>query len=176
MTTSVLARPATGAKWINASIAVGSAIFILALAMSAFFEPQWRVLHVFQALIYVAVIVLTRRGSAWGFGAGVFIAVFWNVLLLFRSPFGPEAVRVIETLLRTGQPPDPGILIQLFAVFGHCLIIVGCLAGFLRTRPGARQWNQFVVGGVLTIGYLLVMAFTVGPPEAAQHIRQAFGV
>jgi hypothetical protein len=176
MTTTALARPAAGAKWINATIFVGSAIFIFALAVSAFFAPEWRVLHVLQALIYVAVIVLTRRTSAWGFGAGVLIAVFWNVLLLFRSPVGPEGVQVMETLIRTGHATQPDILIQLFAAFGHVLIIVACLVGFLRTRPTARQWNQFFAGGALAIGYLLVMAFTLGPPEAAQHIKQAFGL
>ena len=168
MTTSVLSRPATDARWINASIAIGSVIFIFALAVSAFFEPQWRVLHFFQALIYVAVIVLTRRKSAWGFGAGVFIAVFWNFLVLFRTPVGSEALN--------GHLFEPGILIQLLAACGHFLIIVACLVGFFRLRPGGRQWSAFAGGGIIAIGYLLTMAFTIGPPEAAQHIRQALGI
>ena len=176
MTTTVLTRPATDAKWINASIVTGSAIFIFALAVSAFFAPQWRVLHVLQALIYVAVIVLTRRKSSWGYGAGVLIAVFWNVLVLFRSPVGADGVRVIETLIRTGATTQPDILVQLFAAFGHCLIIVACLVGFLRTRPAARQWRQFFGGGALAIGYLLTMAFTLGPPEAAENIKRSLGL
>ena len=166
MTTATLAKPATDPKWINPSIAVGSLIFIFALAVSAYFEPQWRVLHVLQALIYVAVIVLTRRKSAWGFGAGVIIAVFWNFLVLFRSPVGSEA-------LKGHLAPD--ILLQLFAAGGHFLIIAACLVGFLRTRPAARQWVQFAAAGALAIAYLITMAFTVGPPEAAQHIKQALG-
>jgi hypothetical protein len=166
MTTATLATPATDPKWINPSIVVGSLIFIFALAVSAYFEPQWRVLHVLQALIYVAVIVLTRRKSAWGFGAGVMIAVFWNFLVLFRSPVGSEA-------LNGHFRPD--ILLQLFAACGHFLIIAACLVGFLRARPAARQWGQFATGGVLAIAYLITMAFTVGPPEAAQHIKQALG-
>jgi hypothetical protein len=175
MTTTVLTRPATDAKWINASIVIGSTIFIFALAVSAFFAPQWRVLHCLQALIYVVVIVLTRRKSAWGYGAGVLIAVFWNVLVLFRSPVGAEGVRVIEALMRGGQVSQPDIFVQLFAAFGHCLIIVACLVGFLRTRPAGRQWGQFFGGGALAIGYLLTMAFTLGPPEAAENIRRSFG-
>ena len=168
MTTIVASKPIAGAKWINASIVLGSAVFVLALAVSAFFEPQWRVLHFLQALIYVAVVVLTRRRSAWGFGAGVFIAVFWNVLVLFRSPLGHEAI--------SGNALRPDVLIQLLAACGHMLIIVACLVGFWQIRPAARQWGQFVAGGLLAIGYLLLMAFTLGPPEAAQHIKQAFGL
>jgi hypothetical protein len=95
--------------------------------------------------------------------------------VLFRSPVGREGSRAIETVLR-GGPADPSILIQLFAACGHFLIIGGCVVGFLRLRPTGRQWGEFVVGGVLAIGFLLVMAFTGGPPEAAVHLKQAFGL
>jgi hypothetical protein len=176
MTVAAPTKPATNAAWINAFILVGSVMFLCALAVSAIFLPQWRVLHVLQALPYVAIIALTRRKSAWGFGAGVFTATFWNVLVLFRSPVGPQATQAIENLFRAGQAQRPDVLLQLFGACGHVLIIAACLVGFFRTRPAARQWSQFAAGGVLTIGYFLAMAFTVGPPEAAQHIRQALGL
>jgi len=88
------------ATWIRASIIAGSAMFVFALAVSAFFAPQWRALHVMQALPYLAVIILTGRRSAWGYGAG----------------------------------------------------------------------------GAIAIGYLLIMVWTVGPPEGIEHIKQAFGL
>jgi len=175
MTTATLARPASS-SWINACILIGSALFVGALAVSAYFEPEWRVLHVFQGLIYVAVVVLAWRQSAWGYGAGACIATFWNVLLLFRSPFGTAAIEAIGTLARTGAMQRPDVWVQLFAVFGHFLIIVACLVAFLRERPDGTQWRRFVGGGVLAIGFLLVMAFTVGPPAAAEHLKQAFGL
>jgi hypothetical protein len=59
---------------------------------------------------------------------------------------------------------------------GHFLIIVACLAGFWRTRPARRQWTQFVGGGAIAVGYLLAMVWTVGPPEAADHVKQALGL
>src|SRR6202012_1270352 len=39
-------------------IYIGAAIFLVALLVSAILLPEFRVLHCFQALIYVAVIVL----------------------------------------------------------------------------------------------------------------------
>jgi hypothetical protein len=168
-------KPAANPKWVNASILVGSLIFISALTISAYFEPQWRVLHVLQGSIYVVVILTTRRLSTWGFGAGALLATFWNCLILFRSPVGAAGLKAIETLLQ-GGPANPGLLIQLFAACGHFLIIAACVAGFLRLRPTGRQWGEFIGGGVLAIGFLLVMAFTVGPPEAAVHLKQALGL
>jgi hypothetical protein len=62
--------PVSGSLLTRVSIAIGVGIFILALTVSAYLVPQLRILHFFQALIYVAVIVLTRRNSPWGFGVG----------------------------------------------------------------------------------------------------------
>jgi len=156
------------ARWIDTSIIVGSVMFMFALAVSAFFAPQWRAMHVMQALPYIVIIILTRRMSPWGFGAGVITACFWNWLLLFRSPVGVALVH--------GQVAQPDIAIQLLAALGHFLIIVACLAGFWRTRPAGRQWAQFVGGGAIAVGYLLAMVWTVGPPEAAEHVKQALGL
>src|SRR5580700_3778383 len=60
MTTAAPANTASRTSWIDVCVVAGSAMFILALTVAAIFAPQWRVLHVAQALIYVAVIVLAR--------------------------------------------------------------------------------------------------------------------
>jgi hypothetical protein len=64
-------HPVAASRWVHVSILVGVGLFILALTLSAVFVPQLRLLHLFQAVIYVVVIILTRQNSAWGFGAGV---------------------------------------------------------------------------------------------------------
>jgi len=167
MTTAAPAKTATSASWINVCIIAGSVMFVFALTVAAIFAPQWRVLHVAQALIYVAVIVLARKQSAWGLGAGVVVPAFWTALLLFRSPVG--------TALVHGQVSQPDVFLQLFGAVGNCLIIVACLAAFLGVRPAGRKWAQFAAGGALSLGYLLTAVFTIGPPEGAQHIKQALG-
>ncbi len=66
--------------------------------------------------------------------------------------------------------------LQLFGAIGHFLIIIACLVGFSHTRPSGRQWAEFFAGGVIAVGYLLVMVWTVGPPEGVEHIKQALGL
>src|SRR5581483_314867 len=150
----------TNAAWINICIIVGCALFVLGLAVSAFFAPEWRALHVMQALPYVVVILLSRRKNPWGFGAGAITASFWNAILLFRSPVGVALIH--------GKTSDPSIVISLVAAMGHFLIIIGCLVGFARTHPAGRHWAKFGAGGVIAVSYLLVMVWTVGPPEGIQ--------
>ncbi|HSB17093.1 MAG TPA: hypothetical protein VLE22_21765 [Bryobacteraceae bacterium] len=120
-------------------------------------------LHALQAVIYVAVIVLARMQSAWGFGAGCIIAAFWNYINLFVTTFIKAGVQQFSILLRTGELPRPDLLIAVVAAAGHFLLIGACLAGFLRTRPELRQWGQFVGGGVLAVGYFALIIITTGP-------------
>lgn len=158
-----MGKSATNPAWINASILVGAGFFIFALILSAVFDPKIRVLHALQALIYIAVIVLTRRNSAWGFGAGCIIAAVWNYINLFVTTFVKAGLQQLSTLLRTGQLDRPDLLIAVIAAAGHFLLILACLAGFLRTRPGTRRWGQFIAGGALAVGYFVAIVITTGP-------------
>ncbi len=65
------------------SISIGVGLFLLALGLSVVIVPQFLYLRLLQALIYVAVLVLTRRTSPWGYGIGVIVPTAWNSLNLF---------------------------------------------------------------------------------------------
>lgn len=159
----VMSKADTNPACINTSVLVGAGCFLFALFLSAVFDPRIRLLHVLQALIYIAVIVLTRKTSAWGFGAGCVIALFWNYINLFVTTFFQAGVQQLTILLQTGQLHRPDLLIAVIAVAGHFLLIIACLAGFLRTRPGGRAWGQFMAGGALAIGYFVAIIITTGP-------------
>jgi hypothetical protein len=162
-------------RWIRWSILAGAGLFIFALVLSAVFEPRIRVLHALQALIYVAVIVLTRRNSSWGFGAGCVIAAFWNYINLFVTTFIKAGVNQWIAFLQTGRIERPDLALSAFAAAGHFLLIAACLIGFLRTRPRARDWGQFVGGGVLAIAYLIAIIITTGP-QYIGLLKRVFGL
>jgi hypothetical protein len=50
--------------WID----IGAAVFLVALIVSAVVVRELRLLHFFQGLIYIAIIILARRSSSWGRG------------------------------------------------------------------------------------------------------------
>ena len=80
------------------SISIGVGLFILALTLSAVFVPQLRRLHFFQALMYVAVIVLIActagfiqlrpRMKQWvQFFAGGFLALaYFTLIVVIAAP------------------------------------------------------------------------------------------
>lgn len=59
-------------------ILIGAVAFILVLAISAYWEPDIRLLHFFQAWIYVATIALSFWRNRWGHFVGISTAGFWN--------------------------------------------------------------------------------------------------
>ena len=165
----MMSKHATNPGWIDASMLVGAGFFIFALVLSAVFDPRIRVLHALQTLIYVAVIILTRRGSSWGFGAGCLIAAFWNYTNLFVTTFIRAGLEQLATLIHTGQLHRPDLVVAVVAAAGHFLMIVACVAGFLRTGPNLRQWGQFLGGGILAVAYLVAIIFTTGPQYHRAH-------
>lgn len=155
-------QTASQPRWISEFIIVGVGCFLLALFLSALLDPRIRLLHALQALIYVAVFVLARRSSAWGYGAGFLISVFWNYINLWVTSFIWAGAQQWWIFLRTGHLHRPDLAIALVAAIGHFLLIIACLAGFLRMRPRAKQWIEFIVGGLLAIGYFVLIIVTTG--------------
>lgn len=137
--------------WPLAAIHAGASMFVVALAASVFFDPSIWVLHAFQALIYVAVMVLAQRKSPLGFGAGFVIALLWNGANLFATGFIAAALHTLLTVLSTGHILRPVLLLVLVGAAGHFLMIAGCLAGFIRSSTGRRQWARFLGGAILGI-------------------------
>src|SRR5258708_9206588 len=87
--TPMTPRPLTAPEWL---VTVGSSVFIIALAVSAVFVPEIRWLHVVQALLYVAAMLLSIRRSRWGHFIGASTAGLWNALATFASPLFAELI------------------------------------------------------------------------------------
>jgi hypothetical protein len=144
-------------------VPIGAGIFIVALAISAAVVPAIRPLHVFQALIYVAVILLARRNSAWGLGAGTAVAVAWNILQFFVTGLMQTGVVVLLLFLRTGQLRRLDTMMVTLGWFGHCVLIASCVAAFMQHRPDRRAWQKFLVGGALALTYFACIIATLLP-------------
>ena len=133
--------------------------------------------HARRLLIHQPYALHFSHGSApfvgWGLGAGCIIAAFWNYMNLFVSDFIATGLRELSLLLTAGEL-RPG-QIAVVAATGHFLLIAGCLALFLRLRPGLKRWGQFFAGGVLAVGYLVLSVFTTGP-QFVGILRRVFGI
>jgi hypothetical protein len=155
-------RPAQFA-WTRVGIPIGATIFLLALLVSALVVPELRLLHFLQALIYLAIVILARRNSALGFGAGVSVPVAWNSLNLFVTHLMQAGTVELWNLLHTGQVRRPDTMMVPLAGIGHFILIIACLAAFFGLKPDLKEWGKFVGGGVSALAYLILIVVTTAP-------------
>src|SRR5579859_3783927 len=112
-------RVVESSAWSRVVVPVGCVVFIAALAGSAIVVPVLRPLHALQALIYMAVIVLARRQSPWGLGAGVIMALAWNSLQLFATHLMLVGAKLFWTLVVTGHADRVDTLMVFVGGIGH---------------------------------------------------------
>ena len=165
-------NPVNSSRWISVSISIGVGLFIFALAVSALLVPQLRLLHVLQALIYVAVLVLTRQNSPWGFGIGVIIPAAWNCLNLFVTHLFQKGAEQFWSLVHTGQfwsllrigrVSRLETMVVTFAGLAHLLLIIACMVGFIQLHPRKKQWGQFFAGGFVALVYFALIIAIAAP-------------
>jgi hypothetical protein len=144
-------------------IPIGAVLFVIALAGSALAVPQLRLLHFLQALIYVAVVILARRNSPWGFGAGVTIAVVWNSLNLFLTHLMQAGAVAFWSLLRTGQVQRVDTMMVTLGGVGHFVLIIACLAAVFDLPTENKKWWKFIGGGVMALAYFALIIAIARP-------------
>jgi hypothetical protein len=150
-----------GLRSIQVWIYIGAALFLSALLLSAVLVPDLRILHSFQALIKVAVVVLERSYSAWGYGAGFAIAIVWNGMSLFITHLIQAGAVAFWLSLRTGHAEQLVPMTVTLGGVGHFILIFTTILAVLRFNAETRKWWKFAGGGVLSIAYfsLLVVFF-----------------
>jgi len=94
--------PAKRSSSTHVWIPIGAGLFLVALAGSAAAVPQLRLLHLLQAFIYVAIVILARRNNVFALGAGFTIAIAWNCLEFFGPHLIQAGVVLLWTFLHTG--------------------------------------------------------------------------
>lgn len=146
-------------------IPVGSVLFMVALIGSAAVVPQLRPLHFFQALIYVAVIILALRNSAWGYGAGVSVPAYWNGLQLFVTHNFQTGARLIWSFLHTGQLRRFDTMMVPLGGIGHFILIIACLGAIFGKKSDKKKWWKFLGGAVGCLAYFaLIILFLLPRP------------
>jgi hypothetical protein len=155
--------PAKRSSSTHVWIPIGAGLFLIALAVSAVAVPQLRLLHLLQAFIYVAIVILARRNNVFALGAGFTIAVAWNCLEFFGPQLIQAGAVLLWTFLHTGQIRHVETMMVLLGGIGHLILIFACLAAFVNQTKGTRKWWKFLVGGVLVLGYFALIVAVARP-------------
>ena len=137
------------------SIVIGGCVFILMLGLSAFWEPDIRWLHFFQAWIYVATIVLGLRRNSWGYFIGISAAGLWMYANLSATTFFFNGLEQLSRWAHTGHLERLDLVIAVPAWFSNLLVVLGCLWGYSRlSSKSLGDVGRFVITFAVTTGFL----------------------
>ena len=139
------------AEWL---IVAGGCVFVLMLGVSAYWEPDIRWLHFFQAWMYVVAIALSLRRNMWGYFIGFSAAGLWVYANLFATTFFFNGLQQLSRWVQTGHLERADLVIAVPAWFGNLLVVTGCVWGYLRipARP-LRDAGRFLAAFALTTGF-----------------------
>ena len=107
--------------------------------------------------------ILARRNSVWGLGAGVTIGVVWNSFNLFVTHLVQAGVVAIWSFVRTGQVRRLDTMMVTLGSIGHTVLIIACLAALFNQTTDNKKWWKFVGGGALTLAYFVLIIAVAGP-------------
>jgi ABC-type lipoprotein release transport system permease subunit len=114
--------------------------------------------------MYVATIVLVLRHNLWGYLLGISIASFWNYANLFVTSFFRAGLQQLSILLHTGTLPRPDLFISVPAVAFHFVMIVCCLAAWLRlSRKEPADALRFAIVFLGSTAYFAVAMMLTQP-------------
>lgn len=144
-------RRAGAAEWL---ILIGGCIFVVVLAVSAYFEADIRWLHFFQAWMYVAAMALGLRRNRWGYFIGISAAGLWDYANIVATSFFFNGMQELSHWIHTGQLARPDQLIAVPAWFSNLLLIIGCVWAYSRLKEKhAGDVVRFIICFAVTTGF-----------------------
>ena len=124
------------------------------LGLSAYWEPDIRWLHFFQAWMYVATIVLVHRRNRWGYFIGFSAAGLWIYANLFATTFFFNGLQQLSHWVHTGRLERADLLIAVPAWFSNLLVVIGCVWGYFQVPTRSlRDAGRLLVSFHLTTGF-----------------------
>jgi hypothetical protein len=157
----------------NLLIIVGSCLFIFALWLSAYLEPDIRWLHFCQAWMYLATIALTLAGNRWGYFIGASAAAFWNYVTMFVNTFLKSGLHWLGAWISTGHLERLDQVVAVPAWVGNLLVLVGCVWSYIQiSDKRSRDIGAATLSFALTTAFF-AMAMAVCQPRYLPLFRAA---
>lgn len=133
----------------------GSCVFLFVLGLAAWFEPDIRWLHFFEAWTYLAVIVLSLRHSRWGYFIGMSAAGLWDYLNLFVTTFFRSGLQWLSASISSSQLQHVDQIIAVPAWIANFLIVAGSVWAYTRLpEKPLSDLGRLALAFILSTGFL----------------------
>lgn len=140
----------------NLYICISAALFVVVLAVSAWFDSAIRLLHIFEAIPFLLAPWLCQRKPKLGYALAFASGAFWIWTAGFLTTFIGNGFERVIMLIKTGTVDRPDILLAVPGFIGTFGLVVFSLIGYWRLTN--KSWKDFLL---LLAMALLVFAFFI---------------
>ena len=142
-------------------ILFSAALFVIALIISAIADSSIRVLHMFEALPYIAAPLLCRAKPKMGYMAAFACGAFWIWTAGFLTTFIRNGFERIMMLLQTGHVDRPDILLAVPAFLGTLGMVAFSFIGYVQVKN--KSWKD---AGLLCLSVLFICLYFIAIASA----------
>jgi hypothetical protein len=147
-------------------LAVASAaLFVVMLAVAAYWDSSIRVLHVFEALPYLLAAALITRQRRFGYLLGVASGAFWLWTAGFLTTFIRNGFERLTSLLRTGHVDRWDIFIAVPAAVGTGGLVLFSAVSYLRSADKPPTDAVRFLGTCVLVTGFFILIFRVFAPQ-----------
>jgi hypothetical protein len=151
---SLHARGATALLKPSRDIAVLAGLQIIFYLVLTRLEPRFFVIHLYQLIPYVAIVLLIGYGhDRWAYALGSLVSLAW----LGLASLAGLLESAVERLGATGSFPPDANLVSLFAlataVVAVLITVLGCFRWMKRYSGRGRTLRTFLISFGIVIAY-----------------------
>jgi hypothetical protein len=149
----------------DTAVALCSATFIAVLAVAAYWDPNIRVLHVFESFPYLLAAILCLRHVRSGYAFGVVSGGFWLWTAGFRTTFIRNGFEQLGALLRTGTVERADILIAVPAALATAGLVIFSSVGYAQSPNKSSRDLRTLLLAVVSVPLFFILIFAAFAPQ-----------
>jgi len=140
-------------------------LFVVILAVAAYWDPSIRVLHLFEAIPYLlaAALIIRRRRS--GYILGVASGAFWLWTAGFLTTFIKNGFERLASLMLTGHVDRWDIFIAVPAAVGTGGLVLFSAVSYLRSPDKSRMDAMRFLGTLAGVAGFFILIFRLFAPR-----------
>ncbi len=159
---------------IEIAIVFSAAIFILALAIAAYFDKSIIKLHIVEALPYIIGPWLCLRKKRFGYFLAFASGGFWLWTAGFLTTFIRNGFEQLDILIKTGTINRFDILIAVPAAIGTGGLVFFSLLGYInQPKKNIKDILLLLLACILIAGFF-IMIFNLFAPNYLEMFRGIF--
>lgn len=157
---------------VHRGIATLSAALMLCFLVLSHFEPQFFLLHLYQSLIFLVIILmLFYFEDHWAYMLGMLASAAW-LLLNYASGLLGGAARQVSRLMHAQFPNNQVSLLAAVTAVLAVVMIAVCAYRWRREYAGLGKWRTTFLGSlVAVIAYYAILVswfWNLLPPTPAK--------